>query len=171
MRRNVKYFILRQHPFFSDTFRLRGWQGQIDPRWICFQDFHKTPRQCVLTAELREFTPFPDMVTTPFLLLSDRMFHVADMYGEPIYSRDVVVMSVPEKESRHYHLVLPETLEDGHVRWGENHLFYMARDSGERELAASLDYVESVLRRGAIGLALEEITYIGKPAAERRGGL
>lgn len=157
----MKYFILRQHPYFSDRVRLDGWQGKINPKWICRQDFHKTPVRSVLSADLGENVPFPDIMLQPFLLMSDLIMDVAKMYGEPVYGRDVVVMNSHGQDSRHYHLVLPEAMEDGHILWEESNLFTM-RVNEKKEVVASLDFVESILRRGAVGITLQEIELKGR---------
>ena len=151
----MKYFILRQHPYFSESFRLDGWQEVIKPKWICMEEFYKTPRRCVISASMGEFTPFPDIVTVPFLLISRLMAEVAEMYGEPVFKRDVIIINERDKQSRHYHLILPEAIGHGSALLGESHLFYMNIDQ-QKELGVSQDYAESILRRGAVGIALKE---------------
>ena len=143
----MKYFILRQHPYFSESFRLDGWQEVIKPKWICMEEFYKTPRRCVISASMGEFTPFPDIVTVPFLLISRLMAEVAEMYGEPVFKRDVIIINERDKQSRHYHLILPEAIGHGSALLGESHLFYMNIDK-QKELVVSQDYAESILRRG-----------------------
>lgn len=155
-KESVKYFILRQHSFFLERFRLNGWQEKINPKWICFQDFHKVPRRCILTVSLGENIPFPDIVTTPFLLLSSLMMEMVELYGEPVYTRDIVVINEQGKQSRHYHLALPENVEHGHILWEESNMFYMDI-KGKKEIVISQDFAESILRRGAVGIMLEEI--------------
>ena len=100
----MRYFIMRQHLFFSERFRLNEWQEKINPKWLCFQDFYKTPRRCVLTASIGENVPFPDIVTAPFLLLSNLMMDVVKIYIEPIYKREVIIINVQNLESKQYYL-------------------------------------------------------------------
>lgn len=152
----MKYFILRQHQYFSDKFQLSGWQGRINPKWMCFEDFHKIPPRNVLTATLGENIPFPDIVTAPFLLMSTLVTDVAGMYGEPIHKRDVIMIDEQEHQSRHYHLTLLETVGRGHILLGVGNLFRMSIKSRE-EIVVSQDFAESMLRRGAAGIMLEEI--------------
>lgn len=152
----MKYFILRQHPYFMENFRLDGWQEMINPKWISFEEFYKIPRRSVLTAEMGEYMPFPDIVITPFLLLSSLMMRVAGMYGTPFYKRDVIVVNRRDGQSKQYHMALLETIEREHILFGESHMFCMDIDK-KREIIVSQDYAESVLRRGAHGIMLEEI--------------
>lgn len=152
----MKYFILRQHQYFLDKFHLNDWQGRINPKWMCFQDFHKIPPENVLTADLGENTPFPDIVTAPFLLMSTLMTDVAHMYGESFYKRDVIVIDEQEHQSRHYHLTLLEAAGYGHILMGVSNLFRMFIKKRE-EIVVSQDFAESILRRGAVGIMLEEV--------------
>lgn len=158
----MRYFILQQDPFFSNRFSLEGWQGKINHKWINFQDFHKIPPRNVLTVTLKENVPFPDIVTAPFLLVSTMIMDVADMYGEPVYKRDVVVVDEQENQSKHYQLALLEAVGHGHILLGESNLFRMCIKDRE-EIVVSQDFAESILRRGAVGIMLQEL-YIEKEA-------
>lgn len=152
----VRYFIMRQHPFFSERFRLSEWQEKINPKWLCFQEFYKTPRRCVLTASIGENVPFPDIVTTPFLLLSNLMMDVVKIYGEPVYKRDVIIINEQNMQSKQYYLSMLETVGQGRILWEDSNLFYIDSKK-QKEIIVSQDFAESILRRGAVGIDLEEI--------------
>ena len=152
----MKYFILQQEPFFADRFHIEGWQDKINLQWICAQDFYKIPPRNVLTATVGENVPFPDIVTAPFLLMSSLIVDMAEMYGESVYKRNVVIVNSQEFHSKQYYLVLLENLEHGHILLGENNLFCM-RMEGRKKIVVSQDLVESILRRGAVGIMLKEI--------------
>lgn len=152
----MRYFIMRQHPFFSERFRLNEWQEKINPKWLCFQDFYKTPRRCVLTASIGENVPFPDIVTAPFLLLSNLMMDVVKIYSEPIYKRDVIIINEQNLESKQYYLSMLESVGQGRILWEDSNLFYIDIEN-HKEIVVSQDFAESILRRGTIGIDLEEI--------------
>ncbi len=152
----MRYFIMRQHPFFSERFRLNEWQEKINPKWLCFQDFYKTPRRCVLTASIGENVPFPDIVTAPFLLLSNLMMDVVKIYSEPIYKRDVIIINEQNLESKQYYLSMLESVGQGRILWEDSNLFYIDIEN-HKEIVVSQDFAESILRRGIIGIDLEEI--------------
>lgn len=152
----MRYFIMRQHLFFSERFRLNEWQEKINPKWLCFQDFYKTPRRCVLTASIGENVPFPDIVTAPFLLLSNLMMDVVKIYSEPIYKRDVIIINEQNLESKQYYLSMLESVGQGRILWEDSNLFYIDIEN-HKEIVVSQDFAESILRRGTIGIDLEEI--------------
>lgn len=152
----VRYFIMRQNTFFSERFRLNEWQEKINPKWLCFQDFYKTPRRCILTASIGENVPFPDIVIAPFLLLSNLMMDVVKLYGEPVYKRDVIIISEHNQQSKQYYLTMLETAGQGRILLEESNLFCMDIKN-QKEIVVSQDFAESILRRGAVGIDLEEI--------------
>ena len=152
----VRYFIMRQNTFFSVRFRLNEWQEKINPKWLCFQDFYKTPRRCILTASIGENVPFPDIVIAPFLLLSNLMMDVVKLYGEPVYKRDVIIISEHNQQSKQYYLTMLETAGKGRILLEESNLFCMDIKN-QKEIVVSQDFAESILRRGAVGIDLEEI--------------
>ena len=152
----VRYFIMRQNTFFSERFRLNEWQEKINPKWLCFQDFYKTPRRCILTASIGENVPFPDIVIAPFLLLSNLMMDVVKLYGEPVYKRDVIIISEHNQQSKQYYLTMLETAGKGRILLEESNLFCMDIKN-QMEIVVSQDFAESILRRGAVGIDLEEI--------------
>ena len=152
----VRYFIMRQNTFFSERFRLNEWQEKINPKWLCFQDFYKTPRRCILTASIGENVPFPDIVIAPFLLLSNLMMDVVKLYGAPVYKRDVIIISEHNQQRKQYYLTMLETAGKGRILLEESNLFCMDIKN-QKEIVVSQDFAESILRRGAVGIDLEEI--------------
>ena len=152
----MRYFIMRQNTFFSERFRLNEWQEKINPKWLCFQDFYKTPRRCILTASIGENVPFPDIVIAPFLLLSNLMMDVVKLYGEPVYKRDVIIISEHNQQSKQYYLTMLETAGKGRILLEESNLFCMDIKN-QKEIVVSQAFAESILRRGAVGIDLEEI--------------
>ena len=137
----MRYFIMRQHLFFSERFRLNEWQEKINPKWLCFQDFYKTPRRCVLTASIGENVPLMDVVK---------------IYSEPIYKRDVIIINEQNLESKQYYLSMLESVGQGRILWEDSNLFYIDIEN-HKEIVVSQDFAESILRRGTIGIDLEEI--------------
>lgn len=152
----MKYFILRQHLLLGQKFQLNNWQEKIDPKWICFRDFYKIPRRCVFTASLGENIPFPNIVITPFLLFSKLIMDVVELYGEPVYRRDIIIINEQDQQRKQYYLVMLETIGEGRVLWEESNLFCMEINN-QKEIVISQDFAESILRRGVVGIALKEI--------------
>ena len=152
----MRYFLLGQHPYFKSAFRLMDQKQKVDLAWICADGFYKIPKNLVITVDRDETAAFPDIITSPILLLSTLLLKVAFMFGGSIYSRDVILIDHKEQESRQYHIVLLETIRPGSALWKVRDLFLIDH-KGEQEIVASQDLVESILRRGAKGISLKEI--------------
>ncbi|MCI8959405.1 MAG: hypothetical protein HFG62_09840 [Lachnospiraceae bacterium] len=110
----------------------------------------------ILTASIGENVPFPDIVTAPFLLLSNLMMDVVKIYSEPIYKRDVIIINEQNLESKQYYLSMLESVGQGRILWEDSNLFYIDIEN-HKEIVVSQDFAESILRRGTIGIDLEEI--------------
>lgn len=152
----MRYFLLRQHPYFKAAFRTMDLRKKVDPAWICADRFYLIPKDLVITVDRDETAAFPDIITSPVLLISALMLKVARMFGESVYSRDAILVDPKEQESRQYHIVLLETIRPGSTLWKVRNLFLMDLN-GKQEVVASQDLAESILRRGAKGIALKEI--------------
>lgn len=109
-----------------------------------------------MTASIGENVPFPDIVIAPFLLLSNLMMDVVKLYGEPVYKRDVIIISEHNQQSKQYYLTMLETAGKGRILLEESNLFCMDIKN-QKEIVVSQDFAESILRRGAVGIDLEEI--------------
>lgn len=155
----MKYFLLNQHPYFKGDFRLNHWKEMINPAWISPGEFYKIPRSCVITVDMDETTAFPDLIITPFLLFSKLLLDVANMYGEAFYRRDIVLVNPKEHESRPYSLILLDTIKPESTLWKVKNLFFLDIEQ-RRELIASQDFIESILRRGAKGIEIKEFTLL-----------
>lgn len=155
----MKYFSLKQHPYFKGTFRLNHWKETINPAWISLGEFYKIPRSCVITVDMDETTAFPDLISTPFLLFSKLLLDTVNMYGEAFYSRDIILVNPKEHESRLYSLILLDTIKPESTLWKVKNLFSLEFE-GKRELIASQDFIESILRRGAKGIEIKEFNLL-----------
>ncbi len=152
----MRYFLLRQHPYFKAAFRSIDLRKKVDPAWVCTDRFYLIPKNLVITVDRDETAAFPDIITSPVLLISALILKVAFMFGESVYSRDAILVDPKEQEGRQYHIVLLETIRPGSTLWKVRNLFLMDLD-GKQEVVASQDLAESILRRGAKGIALKEI--------------
>ena len=155
----MNYFLLKEHPYFKGAFRLNHWKETINPAWISPGEFYKIPRSCVITVDMDETTAFPDLILTPFLLFSKLFLDVANMYGEAFYSRDIILVNPKEHESRPYSLILLDTIRPESTLWKVKNLFFLEFEQ-RRELIASQDFIESILRRGAKGIEIKEFTLL-----------
>lgn len=153
----MKYFVMREHWDFINRFHLSGWENQINPQWVCFEELHRIPQRNDLSVKEENGCPLPDIITAPFLLVSEMVYQVLKMYGEEPYYRDVVIVNEGNQRHSHYYLLLLRSGEEDKniIEYGS--MFYK-NVAGKQEIIVNLDFAESILRRGAVGIWLQEIT-------------
>lgn len=150
----MRYFILREHSDLARQLHINGWRNQINPQWICFEELYRIPHHTILSVENKKETPLPDVITAPFLMVSEMVYKIMKMYGEGLYYRDVILGD--EEKYHHYYLILLKNAEKEKKAVESASIFYK-RIENKQEVVVNLDFAESILRRGAVGIWLKEI--------------
>lgn len=167
----MKYFILKPDRKFNDGPIMK--MNTIDCKLICKEEFHKIPKRQVLSMTMKDTTLFPELITVPYFLVSEKMMSVIQMYGDMIRKRDLMLIDSAVKIVKRYFVVLFEKLTCDTIENKDNgarvlHLKNEGRPlrernifetelEGKREIIINLDFAESILRRDAFGIDLEEI--------------
>jgi len=169
--KTMKYFILRVDKMFSDGPQMKP--ITLDKKLICKDEFHRIEKRQIVSMKVAEDTLFPDLMDRPAILISEMMMSVIQMYGDVILKRDIILIDSAVRVVKRYFLVVLEKLEvsSWKVEAGEIPLIHLIKVGGplknrnifeiewdeKRELIINLDFAESILRRGAFGIRLEEI--------------
>ncbi|MTK06690.1 MAG: hypothetical protein F8N38_06370 [Hungatella sp.] len=168
----MKYFILEPDEDFCDGPLMENWKETFPPSLVCKEHFHKVPERNIISISATKDTIFPAMLMSPHILISEMVKSVIDMYGDEIMAKDVVMVdSARGKIERYFLTVLPElsgeieTLEQKRsaVIWGNTGVplkyrnIFIIKLKEQRKIVVNLDFAESILRRNAQGICLEEI--------------
>lgn len=154
----MKYFTLQTQQLFLDSLQIKEWSRQINTQWLCVDELYRVPKRMVFPVSLREFMPLPDIITFPFLMITDLVYQVVKMYGDMAFTRDIVLMDYKNDMQTRYYLLVFDDLAAKKIPIAERNIFY-ADIAGTRKLVVSLDFAESILRRGIVGITLEEISF------------
>ena len=152
----MRYYIIKTQTLFLKSMWIFDWREKINPDWLCLSELYRIPKRIVLPVEIKEYIPYPDMITEPVLMVSELVYKVIKMYGEMVYTRDVILTDHKSCENKRYYLVVFENTENKQWPIQECNIFFRNLN-GIRTLFASIDLVESILRRGAVGLHLDKI--------------
>lgn len=168
----MKYFILEPDENFCDGPLMENWKETFPPSLVCKEHFHKVPERNIISISTTKDTIFPSIIISPYLLMSEMVKSVIDMYGDEILAKDVVMVdSYRGKIERYFLIVLPdvsgemETLERrrcGVIRENsgiplKDRNIFMMKLKDRKKIVINLDFAESILRRNAQGICLEEI--------------
>lgn len=171
----MKYFILKPDERFFDGLILRNQRNAFNHSWICREHFYKIPKRNIISVTTTKDTIFPAVITSPYLLVSEVVRSVIEMFGDMVLAKDVVLVDSENGCMKQYFMVVLEELT-GEIEAEKNvgglkkkvilriegkplkerNIFMMELDRC-RDIVISLDFAESILRRKVQGIRLEEI--------------
>lgn len=135
--------------------KLKSWYQVVNPRYLNRESYQQIPKYSVISIESSRETMYPDLITTPFLMISLEFARVLHVYDSTVPFRSVILNDTPNKCNKIYQIPLLEQIEKEEDIDCQVLYFWNAGDS--QELHIRKDITESLLRRGAIGLSLQEI--------------
>ncbi|GLC81721.1 hypothetical protein [Lacrimispora brassicae] len=172
----MKYFEIMKKPQINMAPRLKNWYGSFDVRDIKLDSFYKLPERQLLLLDMTEKEIFTDVITSPFLLISQKVMDVIKMYGDLCFYRQFFLLDAGSTNAENYYLpVFDESkciqLNDKEFEAGKcnrklfeeetalnvNKNIFWIHDSLTRHTIISLDFAESMLRRGVTGVELKEV--------------
>ncbi len=147
----------------------------VDIRYANRQDAHKIPDCCIVSMKTPMEVFFPDILTEPFLMVSDTVADVMEMYAPDTSFKTIYLL---EKETRMYQTYFMPFLEEvdclsertRRSRGGTELLEIVLRGEAVRRkpvfriagfthvyLVCDMEFIESALRRDIRGIRLKEI--------------
>lgn len=173
----MKYFVISTATACVDAPRLRNWYGKINPRWINSKDAHQLPSRELFFVEEQERVVFTDILSKPFFMVSEMVSRVILMYEPLTKMKEILLLDEKNKKSERYFLpILDEVdcmtndsefnadksiIKRGILNYEtvkDKAIFVIGGVKG-RYVVGNLEFVESILKRGARGVGLQEIEY------------
>lgn len=125
--------------------RVTAWQGKLDVRKLNRRDYRSMPAHLLLKMETGMDTIYPDILTDPVLMVSEEAMEVIRLYDRMMPFLPVVLSDHAREESKAYYCPVLE--EEGET-------IYRIERPGGSEIWICEELAESLLERGAVGMAL-----------------
>lgn len=174
----MKYFLMEEDKTIAQRPFLLSWHEKYDVRLINPQNGYKLPRRELLLIRANPETLFTDIISTPFFLVSEKVNKTLKMYEPRLMTKELVLMDKEHGKAERYFLPLFEEadcLGEGtrfnmdhsritkivldETKIGDRSIFKVAGVE-KQYIIGCLDIVESILKRGCVGMALTELAYI-----------
>lgn len=138
---------------------IKGWTDRLDYHTVQSGEILKLPRRTLLYVENHPETVFADVIDMPFLLVSDMVWTVMNQYDSGIKGRQIVLLDdiYGIAESYRMPMLLQYSRLSMSQGWKTMPPFFRLDDGKRKYMAGRQDFVESILRRGAKGIRLQEI--------------
>ncbi|WP_143322425.1 hypothetical protein [Clostridium sp. HBUAS56010] len=168
----MKYFILETEKEFCDAPILNKWKEEFPSSLVCIKNFYKIPERNIISISTNKDTIFPAIFISTYVMVSEMVKSVIDMYGDKVLAKDVVLVDSARGEIERYFLVVLSEVSGEMQTLGRKRSVVIERNAGiplkdrnifmlklkeRRKIIVNLDFAESILRRSAQGICLEEI--------------
>ena len=157
----MKYYVIetdKKNPLPD----ISGIFSQIPIRYLTPEYEHKLEDYYVFEMKTGDETLLPDIFTAPFFMVKRKLFKVIMMYMPEIKIKYMSLVDSVKEECETYVVPILDVVEGKTIEetdFSEKMLFYVSGGS-ERYVVARLDLLESLLRRNAIGLKIQEFSGI-----------
>lgn len=173
----MQYFMLKLHPAFTHAPNIINWYKVFDVRKLHPETADRVPYRSLLDISPDAAMIFTDIITFPYLLVSNLLKKVLTAYEPLIEYKDIVVLDKVNKQYALYYLPILETVDCLHETSQFNldrsvikkAVFDPQKTAGKSifriggvkntYIAVRLDLAESLLRRKAAGIYLEPIEW------------
>lgn len=148
---NMRHFVLTSegnNPFP----RIINWSMVFDVRKLTREKYRELPPFIMLNIEISQDGILPDMIISPFLLLSKAAMEVVNLYDPTIPYQIFALFGLTGQAGKIYYC--PILLKQNDISEKGLPLFQV-KNKGRTETILCLDLAESLLERGAIGFGLK----------------
>lgn len=149
----MKYYQITVHDkYIAPT--PKGWFGIIDPKTIERKEIFGLQKRILLHVDKHMQMVFTDVVTSPYFMVSALVRDVIKMYVPNVFFARIVLFDQENRRSKAYYIPdIPIAEEE--VK-GEAMMRVRSKDAGKQLVVMRMDLVESIFRRGAVGIGLKE---------------
>ena len=154
MKGSLPYFYIKEN--LENTRGIRIYTSDDIPRNIdtLNERFYELPRDIVLEIETTKTFIFPDLLMNVYPLISERFREVLVLFDIEIFIKRVMLMDKDSRKITSYYLLYTKNLLNADF----NKYFKAVReDDGKIKFTISLDFAESLIRRGVKGIEFVEV--------------
>lgn len=149
----MKYYQITVHDKYTAP-TPKGWFGIIDPKTIERKGIFGLQKRILLHVDKHMQMVFTDVVTSPYFMVSALVRDVIKMYAPDTFFARIIFFDKENRRSKAYYIPDIPIAEEG-VK-GKVMMKMWSKDTGKQLVVMRMDLVESILRRGAVGIGLKE---------------
>lgn len=175
----MRFFLIHTDPLYTNAPDLVAWQDKVSKRFVRQGFSYNIPKREIYFIRPNTNTVFTDIVSFPFFIVRQQIRDVIKMYEPKLVYKEFVLLDKVNKLSEVYYLpILKEihclsekselTIDRSVIKHGiinekllcsDESIFFIG-GMKNTYVAARLDIVESLLRRGAFGIGLTPLDTI-----------
>lgn len=146
------------------------WYGKLDKKALEGKKVYELPRHYIFSVERHQQMVFTDIITFPCFMISEKLKEIIQKYDPHIRYTRIIFYDRMRGESKEYYLPILEEREDERKAGSsladililkqkniENSVIFAIRQKQQTRIIMRIDLLESILRRDAIGIGINEI--------------
>lgn len=168
----MKYFIVTVDSNYVPPMPV-GWYGKIDPRSLVGKKAWQVPKHMLFYVERHMQTIFTDIITFPCFMVSKTVRNIIEKYDPFVSFVRVIFYEKEIKRSMGYYIPFLDRVESSvNMEYGksgklvfmreelESHVMMRTAVGDKTCVIMRMDLIESILRRGAVGIGIEEVQIV-----------
>lgn len=170
----MKYFLVEVNENYIAPEPM-GWHGIIDKKTLSMKKTYEMPKHLLFYINKHMQMVFTDVITFPCFMVSEMVRDVIKKYEPYVYFVRIILFDKEQKKSMAYYIPFLDKVECLKKNMEErryNRQLSVKKESIEEKVIVEiedtdglhvimrLDLVESILRRGAVGIGLKEVSVI-----------
>lgn len=170
----MKYFLVEVNEQYIAPVPV-GWYGIIDKKTLSRKSPYQMVKHLLFPVESNMQMVFTDVLTSPCFMVSETVRNVIRKYDSFVYFIRIILLDKEHRQSMAYYIpyldTVPYTLEKDVDKGGKPYFVVDKKSIEEKPIVEitdghnshvimRMDLVESILRRQAIGIGLQEIQII-----------
>ena len=177
----MRYFFIEEDKNYVNRVRVRNWTKKIPSEILYHKSYLKIPKRIVLEIEPNQKTDFVDVIMVPFIMVSEKIKKVMDVFEPNMQYREIVLLDKTYEKAEVYYLpVLKEidclgkdtvfNLDHSMIKKPvlnkskiEDQSIFRLIEGPASSCVVRMDLLECILRREAYGFTISE------PESEKEG--
>lgn len=155
----MKYYEIKQDKKLYNTIQFEGFGGC--PNIIMDRNVADTFKRCTsMYVTGNPESQYPDLIQSPVLMISEKMFQILKYYDTSVIYKIVVLTDMKRNRQEVYRLMLPRIFELPVEVQKEQRIFYI-KEGIEHHLIVTGNVLESILAREHVGICYEQVDIKG----------
>lgn len=151
----MNYYEIKQDRKLYNTIEFEGFQGC--PNIIMDRNAADTFKRCTsMYVTGNPESQYPDLIQSPVLMVSEKMFQILKYYDTTVIYKIVVLTDIKRSRQEVYRLMLPKVYEMPVIMKKEQRIFYVKKGL-DHHLIVTGDVLESILSREHVGICYAKV--------------
>lgn len=157
----MKFFRIGCEKQGNEVPEILNWSEKLDYHMVQSGEIMKLPRRTLLFVKSRPEKVFADILDTPFFQVSEMVWKVMKLYDGSVKGRQLILLDDLYGVSEIYFMPLISVCQypTSKKEWDALPTFFRLEGDKKSTMIGRLDFVESILKRGAKGIFLEELEF------------